>query len=151
MSQSLSKLYIHATFHIKYTSVPIRKQDAAALYAYMGQVLKSMSCPPIQIGGVDDHVHILCLMSKNISLAKMMEDVKRHSSRWIKTIDKYYESFAWQGGYGAFSVSQSVVERTRNYIANQERHHNTRSFREEYLAFLKEYGVDYDEAYLFTD
>ena len=69
MSQSLSKLYIHATFHIKYTSVPIRKQDAAALYAYMGQVLKSMSCPPIQIGGVDDHVHILCLMSKNISLA----------------------------------------------------------------------------------
>ena len=151
MSQSLSKLYIHATFHIKYTSVPIRKQDFSTLFAYMGQVLKSLDCIPIQIGGVEDHIHILCIMSKNIALAKLMEDVKRHSSRWIKTIDPYYEGFAWQGGYGCFSVSQSVVERTIKYIANQENHHKKRSFKNEYLAFLKEYGVEYNETYLFTD
>lgn len=151
MSQSLSRLYIHATFHIKYTSVTIRKQDYEELYAYIGQVLKPLGCPPIQIGGVEDHIHILCIMSKNIALAKLMEDVKRHSSRWIKTKDKYYENFAWQGGYGCFSVSQSVVERTKRYILNQERHHHKTDFKEEYLAFLKEYGVEYNEAYLFTD
>ena len=151
MSQSLSRLYIHATFHIKYSSVPIRKQEYAELYAYIGQVLNSLDCTPIQIGGVEDHIHILCIMSKNIALAKLMEDVKRHSSRWIKTKGEYYKNFAWQGGYGCFSVSQSVVERTKRYILNQERHHHKQDFKDEYLAFLKEYGVEYNETYLFTD
>lgn len=151
MSQSLSKLYIHATFHIKYTSVTIRKQDFEHLYAYIGSVLKSLGCTPIQIGGVENHIHILCTLSKNIALSKLMEDVKRHSSRWIKTLDPYYETFAWQGGYGCFSVSQSRVEKTIKYIATQEEHHRVKDFKTEYLAFLKEYGVEYDETYLFTD
>jgi REP element-mobilizing transposase RayT len=151
MSQSLSKLYIHATFHIKYTSVPIRKQDYSHLHAYIGTVLNSIGCPPIQIGGVEDHIHILCILSKNIALAKLMEDVKRHSSRWIKTLDPYYEDFAWQGGYGCFSVSQSVVERVKRYIANQEQHHHQETYREEHLRWLNEYCVDYHPDYLFTD
>ena len=151
MTQSFSKLYIHATFHVKYNSVLLRKQDFADLYAYIGQVLKSLDCVPIQIGGVENHIHILCVMSKNIALAKLMEEVKRNSSRWIKTKDDYYKDFAWQGGYGCFSVSQSVVDRTRRYIQNQEQHHHGMTFEEEYLAFLKEYDVDYDEAYLFSD
>ena len=150
MTQSLSKLYIHATFHVKYNSVLLRKQDYADLYAYIGQVLKTQGCTPIQIGGVENHIHILCIMSKNIALAKLMEEVKRNSSRWIKTKDDYYKDFAWQGGYGCFSVSQSVVDRTRRYIQNQEQHHHGTTFEEEYLAFLKEYDVDYDEAYLFS-
>ena len=151
MTQSLSKLYIHATFHVKYNSVLLRKQDYADLYAYIGQVLKTQGCTPKQIGGVENHIHILCIMSKNIALAKLMEEVKRNSSRWIKTKDDYYKDFAWQGGYGCFSVSQSVVDRTRRYIQNQEQHHHGTTFEEEYLAFLKEYDVDYDEAYLFSD
>ena len=151
MTQSLSKLYIHATFHVKYNSVLLRKQDYADLYAYIGQVLKTLGCTPIQIGGVENHIHILCVMSKNIALAKLMEEVKRNSSRWIKTKDDYYKDFAWQGGYGCFSVSQSVVDRTRRYIQNQEQHHHGTNFEEEYLAFLREYAVDYDEAYLFSD
>lgn len=151
MSQSLSRIYIHATFHIKYTSVIIRKQDSEHLYAYIGKVLNTLGCTPIQIGGVEDHIHILCVLSKNITLAKLMEDVKRHSSRWIKTLHPYYENFAWQGGYGCFSVSQSRVEKTIKYIATQEEHHRVKDFKTEYLAFLKEYGVEYDETYLFTD
>jgi REP element-mobilizing transposase RayT len=151
MSQSLSKLYIHATFHIKKTSVPLRKEDFEELFAYIAQVLKSMDCYPIQVGGVENHIHVLSTMSKNTSLAKMMEEVKRHSSRWLKTKDIYYKDFSWQGGYGGFSVSQSVVEKTAAYIRNQENHHRKRSFREEYLRFLDEYGVDYNEVYLFSD
>lgn len=151
MSQSLSKLYIHATFHIKYNSVPIRKQEWTELYAYIGQVLKSLCCVPIKIGGVENHIHILCVMSKNIALSKLMEDVKRHSSRWIKTKDLYYKDFAWQGGYGCFSVSQSRVERTIRYIAEQEEHHRKQDHKQEYLAFLQKYEVDYNENYLFTD
>ena len=151
MAQSLSKLYIHATFHVKYNSPLLRKQEYVDLYAYIGQILKSLDCTPIQIGGVENHVHILCIMSKNIALAKLMEEVKRNSSRWIKTKDDYYRNFAWQGGYGCFSVSQSVVDRTRRYIINQEEHHHKMTFEEEYLTFLKEYGVSYDEAYLFSD
>lgn len=151
MSQSLSKLYIHATFHIKKTSVPLRKEDFEELFAYIAQVLKSMDCCPIQVGGVENHIHVLSTMSKNTSLAKMMEEVKRHSSRWLKTKDIYYKDFSWQGGYGGFSVSQSVVEKTAAYIRNQENHHRKRSFREEYLCFLDEYGVDYNEVYLFSD
>lgn len=151
MSQSLSKLYIHATFHIKKTSVPLRKEDFEELFAYIAQVLKSMDCYPIQVGGVENHIHVLSTMSKNTSLAKMMEEVKRHSSRWLKTKDIYYKDFSWQGGYGGFSVSQSVVEKTAAYIRNQENHHRKRSFREEYLCFLDEYCVDYNEVYLFSD
>ena len=151
MSQSLSKLYIHIVFHIKTTSCTIRKQEKKELYAYMGAIIKDNQSIPILINGVEDHVHILCIMSKNIALAKLVEEIKRHSSRWIKTKDSYYFNFAWQGGYGGFSVSQSLHSITKQYIANQEGHHKKKSFREEYLLFLKEYGIDYNDQYLWSD
>ncbi len=151
MSQSLSKLYIHIVFHIKTTSCSIRKQEKKELYAYMGAIIKDNQSIPILINGVEDHVHILCIMSKNIALAKLVEEIKRHSSRWIKTKDSYYSNFAWQGGYGGFSVSQSLHSKTKQYIANQEEHHKKKSFREEYLLFLKEYGIDYNDQYLWSD
>jgi len=90
-------------------------------------------------------------MSKNISLAKLVEEIKRHSSRWIKTNDTYYSNFAWQGGYGGFSVSRSLHDKTKRYIENQEEHHKRMTFKEEFLLFLKEYGIDYNEQYLWTD
>ncbi|WP_436414734.1 transposase [Petrimonas sp.] len=151
MSQSLSKMFIHIIFHIKSTSVEIRKEDASELYAYIGAVLKDLNCIPILTNGVGDHIHILCVMSKTITLAKLVEDVKRHSSRWIKTKSAYYTKFAWQGGYAGFSVSPSLCEKTRKYIENQEEHHKKMTFKEEYLLFLKEYGIEYDENYLWTD
>ena len=112
MSQSLSKLYVHAVFHIKYNSPKIRRQDKDELYAYMGAIIKDNQSVPIIINGVENHVHILFVLSKNIALAKIMEEIKRHSSRWIKTKGNYYSQFAWQGGYGGFSVSPSLHDKT---------------------------------------
>ncbi len=151
MSQSLSKLYVHAVFHIKYNSPKIRSQDKNELYAYMGSIIKDNQSIPIIINGVENHVHILFVLSKNIALAKIIEEIKRHSSRWIKTKGHYYSQFAWQGGYGGFSVSPSLHDKTKRYIGNQQEHHRKITFREEYLMFLKEYGIEYDERYLWID
>lgn len=151
MSQSLSKIYIHLVFHIKYNSPLIRKEDKNSLFAYMGSVIKTNESIPIVINGVENHVHILCVMSKNISLAKLTEEIKRNSSRWIKTLDPHYANFAWQGGYAGFSVSQSLHERTKKYIENQEEHHKKLTYKEEVEKFLEEYGVDYNAEYLFKD
>lgn len=125
--------------------------DKKSLYAYIGSVIKSNGSIPVLINGTDDHVHVLCVMSKNISLAGLTEEIKRHSSRWIKTLNPYYRQFAWQGGYAGFSVSQSLLERTRIYIEKQDEHHKKKTFKDELLVFLKEYGVEYDERYLWSD
>jgi len=151
MSQSLSKLFIHIIFHVKYAEVKIRKEDKGELFAYIGAIIKDNESIPILINGVEDHIHILCVMSKNIALAKLVEEIKRHSSRWIKTKGRHYTKFAWQGGYGGFSVSSSLHDKTKQYIQNQEKHHQKMDFKEEYLLFLKEYGIDYNENYLWND
>ena len=151
MSQSLSKLYIHLVFQTKSTSALIRKEEMKELFAYMGAVIKDNDSIPIVINGMPNHVHILCVMSKNISLSKLVEEIKRHSSRWIKTKNIHYKNFAWQGGYGGFSVSQSLHDKTKKYIENQEEHHTKKTFQKEYLMFLKKYNIDYDEKYLWTD
>jgi REP element-mobilizing transposase RayT len=151
MAQSLSKLFVHIIFHIKTSSCTIRTKEKQELYAYIGSIIKDNDSIPILINGVKDHVHILCVVSKNIALAKLVEEAKRHSSRWIKTKDSYYSRFAWQGGYGGFSVSPSLHEKTKQYIRNQEKHHQKMTFREEYLLFLKEYGIEYNEEYLWND
>jgi len=151
MSQSLSKLYVHLIFHIKNSLLPIKSEDKNDLYAYIGSIIKDNESIPILINGTSDHIHILCVMSKNIALAKLTEEIKRHSSRWIKTRNPYYNQFAWQGGYASFSVSQSLHDKTKGYIQNQEEHHKRMTFLEELIAFLKEYGIEYDERYLWTD
>lgn len=129
----------------------MRKQEKNELYAYIGSIIKDNESIPVIINRVEDHIHILCIMSKNIALAKLVEEIKRHSSRWIKTKDQHYINFAWQGGYGGFSVSPSLLEKTKTYIAKQEEHHKKMSFKEEYLMFLKEYGIEYNDPYLWTD
>ncbi|MGQ1948184.1 transposase [Geofilum sp. OHC36d9] len=103
------------------------------------------------INGTDDHVHVLCVISKNITLTKLVEKTKRQSSRCIKNLDKHYKTFACQSGYGGFSVSSSIHDKTKGYIENQEEHHLKMTFQEEYLAFLKEYNIEYDEQYIWTD
>jgi REP element-mobilizing transposase RayT len=94
MSQSLSKLFIHAIFHVKNNECLIRPEDEKELYAYMGGVLKLSKSIPILINGTDNHIHVLCIMSKNISLANLLEEIKSNSSRWIKTLGPYYRNFA---------------------------------------------------------
>ncbi len=151
MTQSLSRLFVHITFHVKRNKSLIPSFVEDELYAYIGSVIKSNDSVPIIINGVSNHIHILCIMSKNIALSKLVEEIKRHSSRWIKTKSPKLSSFAWQGGYGAFSVSASIFERTKKYIENQKAHHKRQDFKQEYLIFLNEYGIDYNEDYLWRD
>ena len=148
MGQSLTKIYVHIVFHVKNNKLLIREKEMDELYAYMGAIIKDYDSIPIVINGVGNHVHILCVQSKNIALAKLVERIKSGSSKWIKTKDEYYRSFKWQGGYGAFSVSQSIHDVTKRYIENQKAHHAKGSFKDEYLELLKKYKVEYNEKYL---
>ncbi|NDV64784.1 transposase [Bacteroides sp. 224] len=152
MGQSLSKQYTHLIFHIKNSShTPIRNEDKTKLYAYIGRIIKELDSTPILINGTENHIHIFCNVSKNLSISQLTKDIKRHSSRWIKSLDSYYINFSWQTGYGAFSVSPSLYEKTVKYIQGQEEHHKRTSFKEEYLLFLKEYNIEYNEEYIWED
>jgi len=107
-----------------------------------------MDCQPIKIGGFIDHIHIICMLSKKVTVVKLLEQLKSHSSKWVKTTSDEFKNFYWQDGYGAFSVNPTQVETVVKYITNQKEHHKTMSFQEEYRAFLKKYDVDYDERYV---
>ena len=148
MGQSLSQVYVHITYSTKDRISLIDKEISPRLMEYLGGVCKQLDCIPLQVGGTKDHIHILCMLSKKITQIKLMEEVKKSSSKWIKKIAPKYHSFYWQDGYGIFSVNPSEVDIVVNYIKNQEEHHKQRTFKEEYLAFLKKYKIDYNEKYL---
>lgn len=150
MSQSLSKLYVHAIFHVKHNESLIKPENDKELYAYIGELVKLSKSISVTINGTENHIHVLCIMSKNTSLADLLEEIKTNSSRWIKTLRPHYREFAWQGGYAGYSVSQSKVHIVQKYIENQKEHHKAQTFQEEYIQFLKENGVDYNEDYLWT-
>jgi putative transposase len=107
-----------------------------------------LECHPIKIGGYAEHIHILCMLSKKVTLIKLLEEVKSHSSKWMKTKDASLKNFYWQDGYGAFSVNPSEVSVVIGYIENQKEHHSKKKFQDEYRAFLKKYEVEYDERYV---
>ena len=151
MAQSLTKIYIHLIFHIKNTSPKIFQGDLERVHAYIGQLINEAKCTNIWVNGVEDHVHILFLLSREMSLSYVVEEVKRNSSRWIKTLSRDYAMFSWQAGYAAFSVSESVAEKTLAYIKNQREHHKRLSFAEEYIRFLKLNSIAYDSEYVFRD
>jgi REP element-mobilizing transposase RayT len=118
------------------------------MHACLASILKENDCPALLINGTGDHVHILCALSRNATLAKIVGETKRSSSKWIKTKGSQFTRFQWQNGYGAFSVSFSNVEAVRNYIAHQEEHHKKMTFQDEFRAFLTKHGVELDERYL---
>lgn len=151
MAQSLSKIYLHIVFHIKTTCHVIYDSDLERVHSYIGQLINETGCINIWVGGVGDHVHALCLLARDVSVSRLVEEIKRNSSRWIKTLSPDYAEFAWQGGYAVFSVSQSVVGRTLEYVKNQREHHKKVSFRDEYLDFLRLYNIEYDDRYVFAD
>lgn len=150
MSQSLSQLYIHITFHTKHNQDLIKPDVEKELYAFFGGILKSNKSIPIAINGIDNHVHIFCIMSKSIALCDLLEELKRNSSRWIKTKGDHYKDFAWHGGYGAFSVSPSKVDIVKKYIQKQKLHHKGESYQEEYIRLLKEHGISYNQEHIWN-
>jgi REP element-mobilizing transposase RayT len=148
MPQSLVRNYLHITFSTKHRVKIIDEQIQDELLKYLGGICKNNDCNPIIVGGHYNHVHILCLLSQKIALMKLIEEVKSHSSSWIKTKDEKYSKFYWQNGYGAFSVNPTDIKVVRQYILAQAEHHNKKSFKDEYRAFLKKYNVEYDERYV---
>lgn len=118
------------------------------MHAYLATVLKNQDSPAVKVGGTSDHVHCLFRLSKNRSLAKIVEEIKTSSSKWIKTQDRALINFHWQSGYGAFSVSPADVQAVAEYIAQQEAHHQAVSFQDEYRKLLATHGIEFDERYL---
>ena len=149
MPQSLAKVLVHIVFSTKnrypfLVDMNIRNE----MHAYLGGTCNNLDCPVSTVGGVADHVHILCALSRNLSIAKVVGEIKRGSSRWIKSRGRMLTKFAWQNGYRVFSVGQSNVQRVREYIGRQEEHHRKRTFQDEFREFLKEYEIEYDERYV---
>jgi len=148
MPQSLACLHIHLIFSTKNREPLISDPVREALHAYMATVLQNLDCAPILINSVDDHIHLLFDLARTTAVSKAVEDVKKASSKWIKTQGPEFAGFAWQSGYGAFAVSESKVETVRQYIADQREHHRKTSFQEEYRKFLKRHRIDFDERYV---
>ena len=149
MPQSLSAVNIHLVFSTKDRRPWLRDKTLRdALHAHLGSVSKNLECPPLLVGGVEDHVHILARLGRTISQAEWVKELKRVSNLWMQERGGDYVSFQWQGGYSDFSVSQSNVEVVRNYIAGQEGHHRKRSFQDEVRALLRKHGLEFDERYV---
>ena len=149
MSQSLSKIIVHAVFSTKDRRPLLRDLVVREeLHKYLGGILQHLDCQPIIAGGVADHVHILCALARTITASEMVKELKRGSSIWIKTKGSDYHDFAWQNGYGIFSIGASQIPTARKYIENQERHHATISFQDEFRDFLKRYEINFDERYV---
>ena len=149
MPQSLASVHVHIVFGTKHRR-PFLSDDETRtqMHAYIASILKAYDSPPVIVGGPDDHVHILCLLSRNHSISKVIAEIKRNSTKWIKTKGADYKEFSWQNGYGVFSVGKSMVDKTIKYIKNQKEHHAEVDFKGEMIGFLKKHGVAYDEKYL---
>jgi len=148
MSQSIFRDYLHIVFSTKHRQPMIDEKIELELHDYLGGICNNLECQPLTIGGHVDHIHILCMLSKKITGIKLLEEIKSHSSKWMKKQGTQYEQFYWQNGYGAFSVNPSETETVIAYIKNQKEHHKKITFQDEYRKFLKKYRVEYDERYI---
>jgi REP element-mobilizing transposase RayT len=149
MAQSLSRLWTHLIFSTK-NRFPFLsdKKICTDLHAFLATMLREQDCETLIVNGVEDHVHALFALSRTHAIASVVKEVKRTSSGWVKELSPKLANFHWQGGYGAFSVSQSNLQDVIRYIENQEEHHKRVTFQDEYRAFLKAYEIDYDERYV---
>ena len=150
MSQSLSRILLHLVFSTKNREPWIIESVHLSLHAYLAGACRSIGCEAYRVGGTEDHIHIACTLPRTLTVSNLLEEIKKSSSSWLKQQNGIPASFAWQSGYGVFSVGESQLPTLLRYIDNQKEHHRTRSFKEEYLEFLKRYGVDYDEKYLWN-
>jgi putative transposase len=148
MSQSLSSILVHVVFSTKNREPFITPIIEAELHPYMATIFHELKSPSLAIDGTSDHVHMLFSLARVMTVADLVEELKTSTSKWIKTKGKEFRNFPWQRGYGAFSIGQSNVEVLKRYIRNQKAHHRRVTFQDEYRKFLKSYGIDYDERYV---
>ena len=118
------------------------------MHAYLATICRDLGAELVHVGGVADHVHVVATLPRTVSQAQFVEQIKKTSSKWIKTLDARYRGFVWQRGYGAFSVSPGKFESVRQYVEAQQEHHRTRTFQKEYRQLLRKHGIDFDECYV---
>ena len=148
MSQSLVKNLIHLVYSTKHRNNWIPAEVRPRLHAYQAGIFKEWDSPALVIGGTEDHVHALFSLSKNHALKKVVEEVKKGSSKWMKAEGTGNGEFYWQNGYAAFSVSQSNADEVRRYIENQEQHHRRMTFQDELRTLFQRHGIQFDERYV---
>jgi REP element-mobilizing transposase RayT len=148
MSQSLVKNLIHLVYSTKHRQPWIAKDHRDGLFAYQAGIFKEWESPTLVIGGVEDHVHALFALSKNHPLKKIVEEVKKGSSKWMKIAGSKNPDFHWQAGYGAFSVSQSNRDEVQRYIENQDEHHRKITFQDELRALFRRHEIAFDERFV---
>jgi REP element-mobilizing transposase RayT len=148
MAQSLARILVHLIFSTKDRAAVLAPGVRPELRAYFVGTLSRLECPCLEVGGVADHVHMAFVLHRTLSIADLVEEVKKGSSKWLKTRASALRNFHWQNGYGAFSVSPSNEARVRAYILNQERHHRKITFQDEFRTFLRRHGVAFDERYV---
>jgi putative transposase len=148
MPQSIAQIYLHLVFSTKDRSRFLIDADLRRrAHAYLAGTCNNQNCPAIEVGRVEDHVHVLCRLGKSGSVAELVRELKRESSKWIKEQAPNLAQFYWQSGYGAFSISPADVPRVQQYIRRQEEHHRTISFQDEFRRICQKYGVALDELY----
>ena len=148
MPQSLSKVIIHVIFSTKDRQPWLDRDVRPRMHAYVATICRDVDAEAFLVGGISDHLHIVTTLPRTLSQADFVETIKKTSSKWIKGLNQKYRGFFWQRGYGAFSVSPSQLDAVVKYVADQEEHHRTRSFQEEYRDFLGKYGIEFDERYV---
>lgn len=148
---TFTRLYYHIVFGTKYRKPSLKESFRARLYQYVGGVLRTGKGTLLEIGGVDDHVHLLANVSPATSVSDSIRNIKANASRWINEEIKPARRFEWQKGYSAFTVSHSQISSVRTYLQNQSEHHRKLSFREEYIELLRRHGIPFEEKYLFEE
>jgi REP element-mobilizing transposase RayT len=149
MANTYTQIYLQIVFSVKGRQHLVQKSWKDELYKYICGIVNGKGQKVYAIGGVSDHIHILISLKANIAVSDLVRDIKANSSKWINEKGFIKSKFQWQEGFGAFSYAQSQLDRVIAYINNQEEHHRKRTFKEEYIEFLQDYQIDFDERYLF--
>lgn len=148
MAQSLSNILLHIVFSTKNREPFIDESIERELFKYIATAAKTLHCPTHGIGAADDHIHIIASLARTVAVSKLIQELKQDSSHWMKQQGSPYVDFAWQNGYGAFSIGQSQLQSLQRYVAHQREHHRRESFQAEFRSLLERYGIDFDERYL---
>ena len=148
MGDSYTSLYVHCVFSTRERRQLIPAEVQPRLWGYVGGIARTNGMKALAVGGTDDHAHVLLALPPTMPVSKAVQLVKGGSSKWLHDTIPVMKEFAWQAGYGAFSIGVSQVDTTVAYINRQAEHHRTKTFEEEYLAFLEKHGIEYDERYI---
>ena len=149
MPGTFSQIYIQCVFAVKDRQSLLQKPWADEVFKYIAGIIKGKNQKPIIVNGVADHVHLFIGLNPSVAVSELVRDVKNNSANFINEQKFMIDKFAWQEGYGAFSYAHSQIDQVYQYILNQEEHHHKKTFKKEYIAFLKKFEIKYDEKYLF--